>query len=124
VKLRHERTAQDLSFVTDELVMATGYKSQLPDFLAGISPRINTLPDGRLDVDREYGIGEDIFVQNAELHTHGFTAPDLGMGAYRNSVLLNRITRSTAYPVEERIAFQRFGAASLDTLPTATATHA
>lgn len=124
VKLRHERTAQDLSFVTDELVMATGYKSQLPDFLTGISSRINTLPDGRLDVDREYGIGEDIFVQNAELHTHGFTAPDLGMGAYRNSVLLNRITRSTAYPVEERIAFQRFGAASLDTLPTATATHA
>lgn len=110
--------------MTDELVLATGYTSQLPDFLAGISTRINTLPDGRLDVDWEYGIGPGIFVQNAELHTHGFTAPDLGMGAYRNSVLLNRITQDTAYPVEDRIAFQRFGAASLDILPTATATHA
>ena len=28
----------------------------------------------------------EIFVQNAEEHTHGFVAPDLGMGAYRNSV--------------------------------------
>ncbi|WP_306420631.1 hypothetical protein [Arthrobacter sp. JCM 19049] len=40
------------------------------------------------------------------------------MGAYRNSVLLNRITGREAYPVEQRIAFQRFGAAGLEGLPT------
>lgn len=122
VSLRHERTEENLEFCADTLVMATGYRSRTPDFLNGITQRITYLADGRVDVDREYSIGacEDIFVQNAELHTHGFTAPDLGMGAYRNSVIINRITGREVYPVEERIAFQRFGAAKLTDLPTVT----
>lgn len=122
VSLRHERTEENLEFLTDSLVLATGYKCGTPDFLSGINQRIDYLDDGRFSVDREYSIGrfQDIFVQNAELHTHGFTAPDLGMGAYRNSVIINRIAGREVYPVEERIAFQRFGAAELTGLPTAT----
>lgn len=125
VTLRHERTAQDLQFLADNLVMATGYRAGTPDFLAGIDERINRFTDGRFNVDRGYSVGldEDIFVQNAELHTHGFTAPDLGMGAYRNSVIINRLAGREVYPVEEQIAFQRFGAAELTGLPTATAAN-
>jgi lysine N6-hydroxylase len=95
----------------DALVLATGYGYREPSFLQGVEDRLARLPDGRWDVDRGYGIGVhgDVFVQNAELHTHGFTAPDLGMGAYRNSVLVNRLTGREHYAVEERIAFQSFG---------------
>lgn len=126
VTLKHERTAEILKFATDNLILATGYRHEIPDFLEGIQERLNYLPDGRFDVDRDYGIGKsaDVFVQNAELHTHGFTAPDLGMGAYRNSVLLNRITGREAYPVEERIAFQKFGAATFENLPAAASNPA
>ena len=122
VRLHHERTGEDLEFLADNLVMATGYRASAPDFLEGISQRIDYLPDGRFNVDREYSIGldQDIFVQNAELHTHGFTAPDLGMGAYRNSVIINRLAGREVYPVEQRIAFQRFGAAELSGLPTSS----
>jgi len=122
VQLHHERTDEQLSFVVDNLVLATGYRAGVPDFLNGISQRIDYLTDGRFNVDRQYSIGleQDIFVQNAELHTHGFTAPDLGMGAYRNSVIINRIAGREVYPVEERIAFQEFGAAELANLPTAS----
>ncbi|UYQ78419.1 SidA/IucD/PvdA family monooxygenase [Glutamicibacter sp. JL.03c] len=121
VSLRHERTEKDLDFAVDNLVMATGYRAGVPDFLGGITERISYLADGRFNVDREYSIGleQDIFVQNAELHTHGFTAPDLGMGAYRNSVIINRLAGREVYQVEERIAFQEFGAAELTGLPTA-----
>jgi lysine N6-hydroxylase len=95
----------------DAVVLATGYGHHQPDFLDGVEDRLNRLPDGRWDVDRGYGIGRhgDVFVQNAELHTHGFTAPDLGMGAYRNSVLVNRLAGREHYAVERRIAFQEFG---------------
>lgn len=122
ISLHHERTDEDLDFVVDNLVMATGYRAGVPDFLSGISQRIEYLADGRFNVDREYSIGseQDIFVQNAELHTHGFTAPDLGLGAYRNSVIINRIAGREVYPVEERIAFQEFGAAQLTGLPIAS----
>lgn len=95
----------------DAVVLATGYRYREPGFLAGIHQRLRRLPDGRLDIDRQYGAGVhgDIMVQNAELHTHGFTAPDLGMGAYRNSIILNRLAGRDHFHVERRVAFQEFG---------------
>ena len=56
----------------------------------------------------------EVFVQNAEEHTHSVLAPDLGMGAYRNSVIINAITGREVYPVEERIAFQHFGVGEIE----------
>jgi lysine N6-hydroxylase len=64
-------------------------------------------------VSRGYAIdvtGAEIYVQNAEEHTHSLTAPDLGMGAYRNSMIIAAMLGKEVYPVERRIAFQRFGA--------------
>lgn len=125
IALQHAQETRQLTLATDYLIMATGYRAHTPDFLDGIASRIRWLPDGRFDVDREYGVGlyGDIFVQNAELHTHGYSAPDLGMGAYRNSVLLNRIAGREVYPVERHISFQQFGAAEFSGLPTMRRTH-
>lgn len=95
------------------VVLATGYQYREPDFLAGIGHRIRRGPDGRFDVTRNYSIGTmpaEIFVQNAELHTHGFVTPDLGMAAYRNSCIIRDMLGWEYYPVERRIAFQEFGA--------------
>jgi lysine N6-hydroxylase len=116
LNLRNQDDGGEFSTVTDTLVLATGYCHREPDFLAGLGDRINRLPDGRLDVDRHYAISDDadVLVQNAELHTHGFTAPDLGMGAYRNSVIINRILGREHYAVEKRIGFQSFGSPSPD----------
>jgi len=98
---------------TEGLVLATGYTYRLPDFLQGISDRIASDNKGRLDVQRNYTIDRnhtDIFVQNAELHTHGFVTPDLGMGCYRNSYIIKEMTGHEYYPIEKRIAFQQFHA--------------
>lgn len=51
-----------------------------------------------------------MFVQNAELSTHGFVTPDLGMAAYRNSWIIRAMTGREVYPIERRIAFQDFAA--------------
>ena len=109
--LRNQDDGGAFTTHADSLVLATGYGYREPAFLAGIDQRLNRLPDGRLDVDRDYAITPegDVLVQNAELHTHGFTAPDLGMGAYRNSVIINRLLGRAHYRVETRIGFQHFG---------------
>ncbi len=99
---------------TEALVLATGYAYQLPGFVQGISSRIKWDEKGRFDVNRNYSIdhkGCEIFVQNAELHTHGFTAPDLGMGCYRNAYIIKEMTGENHYPVEQKITFQQFGIA-------------
>ena len=51
-----------------------------------------------------------LFVQNAELHAHGVGAPDLGLGAHRNAVIVNALCGREVYPVRERNVFQTFGA--------------
>ncbi len=96
---------------TEGLVLATGYAYQIPAFLEGISDRIRWDSNGRYDVHRNYSIdtkGKDIFVQNAELHTHGFVTPDLGMACYRNSYIIKELTGRDEYAIEKRIAFQQF----------------
>lgn len=109
----HVEEGVSFSHRTDALVLATGYSHRVPAFVEGIADRIRWDGAGRYDVARDYSIdhaGDEIFVQNAELHTHGFVAPDLGMGAYRNACILRGLTGVEHYPIEQRIAFQRFGA--------------
>ena len=48
-------------------------------------------------------------MQNGDEHVHSLIAPDLGMGAWRNSVILADLLGEEVYPVERRIAFQDFG---------------
>jgi lysine N6-hydroxylase len=50
-----------------------------------------------------------LFVQNGELHTHGVGAPDLGLGAHRNAVIINGLLGRTVYRVQSRNVFQNFG---------------
>ncbi|MCS3528954.1 lysine N(6)-hydroxylase/L-ornithine N(5)-oxygenase family protein [Chryseobacterium sp. JUb7] len=96
--------------ISDYVILATGYKYKEPKFLQGIENLIQRTEDGLFDVSRYYTIDhkETLFVQNAELHTHGFVTPDLGMGAYRNAIIINSIARKEIYKVEKRIAFQQF----------------
>jgi lysine N6-hydroxylase len=97
---------------TDALVLATGYGYKLPQFLEGIANRIQWDEKGRFATNRNYSIdtnASEVFVQNAELHTHGFVTPDLGMACYRNSYIIKEITGVEHYAVETKIAFQEFG---------------
>lgn len=113
--LHHTETGRDALVDTEGLVLATGYRSRLPDFLEPVRDRIRWDGSGRPDVHPHYAIdheGTEIFVQNGEEHTHGFVAPDLGMGAYRNSVIISQLVGAEVYPIEERIAFQEFGVPS------------
>ncbi|MDI5788726.1 hypothetical protein PO124_10905 [Bacillus licheniformis] len=43
-----------------------------------------------------------IFYSNGELHTHGVGAPDLGLGAYRNSVIINQLAGREVYTVSHK----------------------
>lgn len=112
--LRQEEQGADFSLSVQGLVLATGYSYQVPAFLTPISDRIRWDESGRFAVRRNHSIdvtGRGIFVQNAELHTHGFVAPDLGMAAYRNSYLIRELLGREVYPIEKSIAFQDFGVA-------------
>jgi lysine N6-hydroxylase len=109
--LRQEEQEKDYELHSEGLVLATGYKYTEPEFLKPVRDRILYDEHGNHDVARNYAIdttGRGIFLQNAGVHTHSITSPDLGMGAYRNAYIIRELLGSEYYPVEKTIAFQEF----------------
>ncbi|WP_329068025.1 lysine N(6)-hydroxylase/L-ornithine N(5)-oxygenase family protein [Streptomyces sp. NBC_01429] len=117
--LRQEEQERDFSLSTQGLVLATGYKYVTPEFLAPVADRLRLDGQGRFDVARNYSIdttGRGVFLQNAGVHTHSITSPDLGMGPYRNAYIIGELLGREYYPVEKAIAFQEFSAPEGDVI--------
>ncbi|MEU0333190.1 lysine N(6)-hydroxylase/L-ornithine N(5)-oxygenase family protein [Streptomyces sp. NPDC006193] len=108
---RQDEQGKDFEIRTEGLVLATGYHYSPPDFLAPVRDRLRFDGRGRFDVARNYAVdvtGRGVFLQNAGVHTHSVTSPDLGMGAYRNAYIIRELLGTEYYPVEKTIAFQEF----------------
>jgi lysine N6-hydroxylase len=116
--LRLHHRDQDVGFDhdTDVIVLATGYHPADPPFGRRLQALVERDDRGRLVVDHDYRVRladrakSTLFVQNAEIHSHGVGAPDLGLGAHRNAVVVNEVVGREVYPVRERNVFQSFGA--------------
>ncbi|MEU6506694.1 MULTISPECIES: SidA/IucD/PvdA family monooxygenase [unclassified Streptomyces] len=111
LSFRQEEQEKDYELQSQGLVLATGYRYTEPEFLAPVRGRLRYDTHGNFDVARNYTIdetGRGVFLQNAGVHTHSITSPDLGMGAYRNSYIIRELLGTEYYPVEKTIAFQEF----------------
>lgn len=109
--LRQEEQGKDYELRSEGLILATGYKYAEPAFLAPVRDRLRYDSRGNFDVARNYAVdatGRGVFLQNAGVHTHSITSPDLGMGAYRNASIIRELLGTEYYPVEKSIAFQEF----------------
>ncbi|ARQ71320.1 lysine N(6)-hydroxylase/L-ornithine N(5)-oxygenase family protein [Streptomyces marincola] len=114
--LDHAEQGTTSHLPTGALVLATGYRERpLAPLLSGLAPHLRHDAAGRHQVDDRYRLALDpavtgsVYVQNAERHTHGVGAPDLGLLAHRSAVILNHLTGRDCYPLPERTAFTTFG---------------
>ncbi|MGW0608562.1 lysine N(6)-hydroxylase/L-ornithine N(5)-oxygenase family protein [Streptomyces sp. NPDC002640] len=114
--LEHTQQHTRTTVRTDAVVLATGYRQRpLDDLLTGLAPHLARDTAGRPQIDDHYrlrldpAITGDVYVQNAELHTHGVGAPDLGLVAWRSATILNTLTGKEVYPLPTRTAFTTFG---------------
>lgn len=116
---RHREQGVTFKREADAVIVATGYEYKEPDFLSGIDDRLLRDSKGRLDVAANYAVDQnrnEIFVQNLDIHTHGFVAPDLGMACLRNATILREIAGYEVYPVETETTFQTFDVSRLSTV--------
>ena len=116
LRLSHDESGATGVHATDTVILATGYRPpRLPEFLRPVADHIRRDEYGRMAVGLGFDIDDagTLFVQNAEEHTHALSAPDLGMGPWRNSVLLSRVLGREVYPVEREVAYQSFGGEGL-----------
>ncbi|MFD3946504.1 lysine N(6)-hydroxylase/L-ornithine N(5)-oxygenase family protein [Streptomyces sp. NPDC058579] len=114
--LEHLQQATRSRLTTDAVVLATGYRERPVDrMLAGLDPYLRHDSAGRARIDTTYRLVLDasvtgsVYVQNAEKHTHGVGAPDLGLAAWRSATILNTLTGKEPYPLPRRTAFTTFG---------------
>lgn len=114
--LDHAEQGARAGLTTDAVVLATGYAERSSEgLLAALEGCLRRDGAGRPLVDEEFRLVLDpavtgsVFVQNAERHTHGVGAPDLGLAAHRSAVILNAVTGRECYPLPRRTAFTTFG---------------
>ncbi len=114
--LEHLQQGTRSRLTTDAVVLATGYRERpLGRLLAGLDPFIRRDAAERPRIDDQFRIVLDpavtgsVYVQNAERHTHGVGAPDLGLAAWRSATILNSLTGTDPYPLPTRTAFTSFG---------------
>ncbi|MFG3056045.1 lysine N(6)-hydroxylase/L-ornithine N(5)-oxygenase family protein [Kitasatospora sp. NPDC048239] len=130
LRCRHTDSGAEHVLRTDAVVLATGYRAARPAALEPLAHLIDWDEAGRYRVDLEHRVATlpeltgGLYVQNAELHTHGVGTPDLGLGAHRAAVILNAVAGRTVHRLPARTAWTGFappvspaGAAG----PTATA---
>ncbi|MFF3766734.1 lysine N(6)-hydroxylase/L-ornithine N(5)-oxygenase family protein [Streptomyces sp. NPDC001922] len=114
--LEHGQQGTRSRLTTDGVVLATGYReSRLDTVLGPLDAYVHRDAADRPQIDEQYrlvldrGVQGSVHVQNAERHTHGVGAPDLGLMAWRSAVILNSLLGRTAYPLPSRTAFTTFG---------------
>jgi lysine N6-hydroxylase len=114
LECRHSGLDQSFEVDTDAVVLATGYAARRPAFLEPLLPLLDLDERGRYRVDAGYRLATDpavtgaLYVQNAEAHTHGVGAPDLGLGAWRAATILSAVTGEDMLPGHQG-AFTTFG---------------
>lgn len=114
--LEHTQQATRSRLTTDAVVLATGYQERpLDRVLAGLDPYLRRDSRERPRVDEQFRLVLDpavtgsAYVQNAESHSHGVGAPDLGLAAWRSATILNSLTGQETYRLPTRTAFTTFG---------------
>lgn len=109
----HARTRTGCTVRTQRLVLATGYAARSPRLLGPVDALVRRDARGRPVIDRDHhvvldGTNAGLYVQNAELHTHGVGTPDLGLGAYRAATVLNAVAGRELYRLPARTAHTSF----------------
>lgn len=116
LEIEHVQQRRSDTLTTDAVVLATGYAERSAKaLLKDIAPHFARDHSGRPKVDAEHRlvfdepVGGSVYVQNAERHTHGVGAPDLGLAAWRSAIILNCLTGREIHRLPARTAFTTFG---------------
>ena len=106
VLLSNEKNAVKTEIGADIVILATGFRWQLPAYLDGLMDRIALDQNGQFIVNRDYSIEWDgpsehrIYVQNAARHSHGVADPNLSLMAWRSATIINSIAERTVYDLD------------------------
>jgi lysine N6-hydroxylase len=98
-------THEQFSVEVDTVILATGYRSGLPQLLAPLDHRLMLDEAGNYRIASDYRLEWDgpedqgIFVQSAARSTHGVADPNLSLTSWRSAMILNKCCGREVYPL-------------------------
>jgi lysine N6-hydroxylase len=112
--MHHADSGKTFRHTTDAVVAATGYRNRPLPFMTALEEHVRRDAAGRWVINRDHSVetvdelAGRIFVANADLHSHGVAAPDLGIGAIRNATILNTIAGCEVFRLPKSTGFTTF----------------
>lgn len=110
---QHEKD-ETFSYEADKVILATGYKPNLPGWLMQMEEEIVWEDDKLFKVTDRYQIvfndarDHHLFTLTNLEHADGAGATNLGLSVQRNQKIINTIAGRDVYPIPEKNTFQRF----------------
>ncbi|QQK74373.1 SidA/IucD/PvdA family monooxygenase [Salicibibacter cibarius] len=99
---------------TDKVVLATGYKPLVPDWLEKMGDELEWESEKEFKVTRDYRLvfrderPNHLFSLTNLEHSHGTSATNLALSVKRNQHIVNLLTGEETYPVYRDNLFQQF----------------
>jgi len=104
--MRNGFNRSDESVTVDRIVLATGYRYQLPDCLAPLLERLDLDREGLPRLTEDYRLPWDgparhrIYMLNAGRNSHGVADAQLSLAAWRSAVIINSLLDRPVYKVD------------------------
>ncbi|MBN6889104.1 putrescine N-hydroxylase [Cytobacillus horneckiae] len=105
---------KEFTYYTEKIVLATGYKPSIPEWLSRFSDHIIWEDDKRFSVTEDYRIAfkhdseNHIYTLTNIEHSHGASATNLGLSVLRNEKIINSIAGEDIFSIPEKTVFQQF----------------
>ncbi|MCO4754448.1 MAG: SidA/IucD/PvdA family monooxygenase [Bacteriovoracaceae bacterium] len=95
-RVKNRLNERDEDIEADIIILATGFKTKLPDFLDGLHDKISFDELGRPNMARDYKLvgdfGEnEIYTMNYSRHGHGIADPQTSLMSWRSAVIANAL---------------------------------
>lgn len=116
IRCTHTQLDKNFSIEANAVIAAVGYVHDWPQWLEQFKDSILETDDkNKFIIQRNFtakrcdqGLGK-IFIQNSEIFQQGVGSPDLGIGANRNSIIINQLIGKKIYRTPENTSFQKYG---------------
>lgn len=101
--LRHQDTGAATTVDADVVILATGYRYQLPHCLSPLSEHLPLPERHGLPLREDYSLPwkhaatNRLFFMNAGRHSHGIADPNLSLASWRAATVANAVGRSDLY---------------------------
>ncbi|QDI91467.1 ornithine monooxygenase [Salicibibacter halophilus] len=111
---RQWQKEQEFEHRTEKVVLATGYKPLVPDWLEKMGDELEWESEKEFKVTRDYRLvfkderPNHLFSLTNLEHSHGTSATNLALSVKRNQHIVNLLTGEETYPVYRDNLFQQF----------------